>query len=45
VVTGGSEGIGLAFAKELAKRNMNIILISRNTVKLDKAAEEIGRYI
>lgn len=41
VVTGGSEGIGLAFAKELAKRNMNIILISRNTVKLDKAAEEI----
>ena len=42
VVTGGSEGIGLAYAKELAKRHMNIILLSRSPDKLKKAANEIG---
>ena len=42
VVTGGSDGIGLAYAKELAKRQMNIILLSRNPEKLKKAAYEIG---
>ena len=44
VVTGGSEGIGLAYAKELARRKLNIILISRNQNKLDKAAAEIGNW-
>ena len=42
VVTGGSDGIGLAYAKELAKRHMNIILLSRSPDKLKKAADEIG---
>ena len=42
VVTGGSDGIGLEYAKELAQRSMNIVLISRNPDKLKKAAIEIG---
>jgi short-subunit dehydrogenase len=42
VVTGGSEGIGFAYAKELARRKLNIILISRSETKLKKAAAEIG---
>ncbi|XP_060561793.1 inactive hydroxysteroid dehydrogenase-like protein 1 isoform X2 [Ruditapes philippinarum] len=41
VVTGGSEGIGFAYAKELARRKLNIILISRSETKLKKAAAEI----
>ena len=42
VVTGGSDGIGLAYAKELATRQMNLVLISRNPDKLEKAARTIG---
>lgn len=42
VVTGGSDGIGLAYAKELARRHMNIVLLSRSPDKLKKAADEIG---
>ncbi|XP_031550188.1 inactive hydroxysteroid dehydrogenase-like protein 1, partial [Actinia tenebrosa] len=41
VVTGASDGIGKAFARELAKYGMNIILISRTTPKLEKIAKEI----
>ena len=41
-MTGGSDGIGLEYAKELAQRSMSIVLISRNPDKLKKAAIEIG---
>lgn len=44
VVTGGSEGIGLAYAKQLAKSGMNIVLISRSVDKLKKAAAVIGNF-
>lgn len=44
VVTGGSEGIGFAYAKELARRHLNIILISRSMEKLQKARKLIGKY-
>ncbi|XP_069761830.1 very-long-chain 3-oxoacyl-CoA reductase-A isoform X2 [Narcine bancroftii] len=40
-VTGATDGIGKAYAKELAKRGMSIVLISRNEEKLDKVAKEI----
>ncbi|GFU38017.1 very-long-chain 3-oxoacyl-CoA reductase-A [Nephila pilipes] len=42
VVTGGSEGIGKAYAEELAARGFNICLISRNFEKLNFAAKEIA---
>ncbi|GCB74213.1 hypothetical protein scyTo_0003301 [Scyliorhinus torazame] len=41
VVTGATDGIGKAYAKELAKRGLSIVLISRSQEKLDQVAEEI----
>jgi 17beta-estradiol 17-dehydrogenase / very-long-chain 3-oxoacyl-CoA reductase len=41
VVTGASEGIGRAYAIELAKRGLNVVLLSRSQAKLDKVADEI----
>ncbi|CAG7824358.1 unnamed protein product, partial [Allacma fusca] len=41
VVTGASDGIGKAFAKQLANLGLNIVLISRSKDKLDLVAEEI----
>jgi 17beta-estradiol 17-dehydrogenase / very-long-chain 3-oxoacyl-CoA reductase len=41
VVTGSTDGIGKAYAKELASRNMNLILISRTLEKLEKTKSEI----
>ncbi|XP_062917859.1 very-long-chain 3-oxoacyl-CoA reductase-A [Mobula hypostoma] len=42
VVTGATDGIGKAYARELAKRGMSIVLISRNEEKLDEVAKEIN---
>lgn len=42
-VTGSTDGIGLGFARTLAKYGFNIVLISRNPEKLAKTAEEISR--
>ena len=41
VVTGASDGIGRAIARELYKRGFNLILHGRNEEKLWKAAEMI----
>ncbi|XP_061180296.1 very-long-chain 3-oxoacyl-CoA reductase-like [Saccostrea echinata] len=43
VVTGSSDGIGKAYAKELAKRGVNIVLISRSEAKLQEVANEIEK--
>lgn len=42
VITGSTDGIGKSYAKELAKRGMNILLISRTKEKLERVAKEIG---
>lgn len=42
VVTGGSDGIGKAYAQELARKGLNIVLIARNQEKMRKVASEIG---
>ncbi|NXY00588.1 HSDL1 protein, partial [Centropus bengalensis] len=42
VVTGSTDGIGKAYAKELAKRGVNIILISRSKEKLEAVAKSIS---
>ncbi|KAK8726951.1 hypothetical protein OTU49_010158, partial [Cherax quadricarinatus] len=45
IVTGATDGIGKAYAIELAKKGMNIVLISRTQEKLEKVAQEIrGQY-
>ncbi|CAG0914102.1 unnamed protein product [Notodromas monacha] len=42
VVTGATDGIGRCYAEELARRGMNIVLISRTLEKLQKVAAEIA---
>lgn len=41
IVTGSTDGIGKAMAFELAKKGMNLILISRSKDKLDAVHQEI----
>ncbi|KAB1273090.1 Very-long-chain 3-oxoacyl-CoA reductase-B, partial [Camelus dromedarius] len=43
VVTGATSGIGRAYAHELARRGLNIVLISRDPSKLEHEAKEIER--
>ena len=43
LVTGGSEGIGFALAKQLAQRGFNLILISRSLIKLEEAKQSLNK--
>ena len=43
VVTGGSDGIGLAIAKKLAREGFNICVISRTESKINQKLEEIRK--
>jgi len=44
VVTGATDGIGKAYATEVARRGMNVVLISRSIEKLQAVAQEIGQW-
>jgi uncharacterized protein len=41
LIAGASDGVGLAFAKRLARAGMKLILVSRSQAKLDMASEEL----
>jgi len=41
LVTGSTDGIGFAFAKELAKRGVNVIITGRSSDKLKNKMEEL----
>lgn len=41
LITGGSDGVGLAFATRLAGEGINLILVGRSTDKLRAAAAEV----
>ncbi|XP_044130951.1 very-long-chain 3-oxoacyl-CoA reductase-like isoform X2 [Bufo gargarizans] len=43
VVTGATDGIGKAYAMELARRGFDVVLISRTVEKLQKVAQEIEK--
>ncbi|KAF7687961.1 very-long-chain 3-oxoacyl-CoA reductase-B [Silurus meridionalis] len=43
VVTGATDGIGKAYAEELARRGFSIVLISRTQEKLDEVSKAIER--
>ncbi|XP_010478014.1 PREDICTED: very-long-chain 3-oxoacyl-CoA reductase-like protein At1g24470 [Camelina sativa] len=43
LVTGATEGIGRAFAHELAKHGLNLILVSRNLSKLEALSNDFGQ--
>ena len=40
-VTGASDGVGAAMAREVARRGLNVILVARNRGKLEKVKEQI----
>ena len=40
LVTGASGGLGAQIALELAKRDVQLILVARNTAKLEQVAAE-----
>ena len=42
LVTGGTNGIGLAAARDLAKRGARIGLVARNRAKAEGVAAELG---
>lgn len=42
VVTGSTDGIGKQYARELARRGLNIVLVSRSQQKLEATAKELG---
>lgn len=45
VVTGATDGIGKVYAEEMARKGMNLVLISRTASKLEDVAKEIvGRF-
>lgn len=43
MVTGSTDGIGKAYAEALAKKGLNIVLISRNETKLSAVAHDIQK--
>lgn len=44
IVTGGSQGLGLAFAKQLATKGANLVIVARNVSKLRTALAEIKTH-
>jgi 17beta-estradiol 17-dehydrogenase / very-long-chain 3-oxoacyl-CoA reductase len=42
VVTGCTDGIGKAYAELLAKKGLNLVLISRSLDKLNEQAKDLG---
>jgi short-subunit dehydrogenase len=43
LVTGASSGFGVEFAKLLAERNANLVLVARRTEPMEQLAEELRK--
>lgn len=44
VVTGCTDGIGLAYAEYIAAQGINIVLVSRSQARLETTAKSLGAY-
>ena len=44
LITGASEGIGRATAKEFASQGANLILVARNFQRLKELSEELSKF-
>lgn len=45
LVTGASSGFGVEFAKLLAERNANLVLVARRTEPMEQSAEELRKKL
>lgn len=45
VITGGSDGLGFALAKQFVSKGSKVIIIGRDKVRLDKAVKELGEVV
>ncbi|PCJ08921.1 MAG: dehydrogenase, partial [Planctomycetota bacterium] len=43
LVTGGSSGIGLSFAKQLAQQGYDLVLVARRRERLEEIAQQLTR--
>ncbi|WP_030805058.1 SDR family NAD(P)-dependent oxidoreductase [Streptomyces sp. NRRL S-337] len=43
VVTGGSRGLGLLMARQLLRRDCDVVLLARDAAELDRAVGKLGR--
>ncbi len=43
IVTGGSQGIGKAIARELAREGVNVAIVARKKEQLEAAAKELSK--
>jgi 17beta-estradiol 17-dehydrogenase / very-long-chain 3-oxoacyl-CoA reductase len=45
VITGATDGVGLSYAREFAKRGHSLILVGRNETKLNRVKQELSRHL